>query len=71
MVDFKFDPAEIVRWAGIGDLTLRTAVRRIMSLPPEKRVGILLYRDGDKTPASFDVNRIEQLAALPEFKAVP
>jgi hypothetical protein len=38
MIDFEFDPEETVEWAGVGDLTLRTAVRRIMALSPENCV---------------------------------
>jgi hypothetical protein len=68
MIDFEFDPEETVEWAGVGDLTLRTAVRRIMALSPENRRLIALYRNAGKEPAFFGLGHIERLAALPEFK---
>ena len=49
MIDFEFDPEETVEWAGVGDLTLRTAVRRALS--PGNRRLIALYRNAGKEPA--------------------
>jgi len=45
MIDFEFDPEETVEWAGVGALTLRTAVRRIMALSLENRRLVCLYRN--------------------------
>ncbi len=61
MIDFEFDPEETVEWAGVGDLTLRTAVRRIMALSPENRRLIALYRNAGKEPAFFGLGHIERL----------
>lgn len=68
MINFEFDPEETVEWAGVGALTLRMAVRRVMALPLENRRLVVLYRNAGKAPAFFDLRHIEQLAALPEFR---
>jgi len=67
MINFEFDPEETVEWAGVGVLTLRMAVRRIMALSLENRRLVVLYRTPGKAPAFFGLGHIEQLAALPEF----
>jgi hypothetical protein len=68
MVNFQFDPNEIVQWPGVGPLELRTAVRRAMDLPPERRFLVQLYRDRGKEPSLLDHVHIEELAKLSEFK---
>jgi hypothetical protein len=67
VIDFKFDPEEIVECNGVGYLTLRTGVRRAMALPSQQRQLVVLYRGAGKEPAFFSLVHIEQLAALPEF----
>jgi hypothetical protein len=69
MKNFKYDPEETVRWEGVGDLTLRTAVKRIMASPPENRVLVRMYRDAGKDPPSLMQEEVEWLAEQPEFKA--
>jgi hypothetical protein len=68
LVDFDFDPEEIVTWHLTGDMTLREAIIKFSALPPQNRVGVTLWRDRGKEPASFGVNDLEELAQLPEFR---
>jgi hypothetical protein len=42
LVDFEFDREEIVQWPGVGGLTLRSAVQRVMAAPPENRMLVTL-----------------------------
>jgi hypothetical protein len=68
MVDFGFDPDELVTWLGFGDMTLREAVIEFCALSPQKRVGVILYRDRGKEPPQIRCKDLEELAQLPEFR---
>jgi hypothetical protein len=68
MINFEFDPEEIVEWNGVGRLSLRTAVRRVMALASGERRLVALYRAPGKQPGFFGLIHVEQLAALPEFE---
>jgi hypothetical protein len=68
MVDFGFDPDELVTWLGFGDMTLREAVIEFRERSPQKRAGVILHRERGKEPASFDAKDLEELAQLPEFQ---
>ena len=53
-----FDPEEIVQWPGVGGLTLRSAVQRVMAGPPEKAHARDYYRDTDKKPPLLELSDI-------------
>jgi hypothetical protein len=59
-----FDPEEIVQWPGVGGLTLRSAVQRVMAAPPENRMLMTLYRGTDKKPPLLELSDIEAISAL-------
>jgi hypothetical protein len=62
MTDFD----EIVFLPGVGKLTLRTAVRRVMERPPEPGVirQTSLFRGPGLVPSIYDYTDIEELAIL-------
>jgi hypothetical protein len=62
-----FDPEEIVNFGG-KNVSLLTAVRDIMSQPPERRTGIAVFRDVGLKPSIFEAADIEEMAQLPAFK---
>jgi hypothetical protein len=53
MAGFDYDPDEIVRWPGIGEMTLYNAVRKIIGLPETRRADVILYREPGSEPKSF------------------
>lgn len=63
MVEFDYDPDEIVRYAD-QDMSLRQAMRRWMALPRERQPLACFFRDQGKEPALFDLAHIEKLATL-------
>jgi hypothetical protein len=62
------DPNEIVMFSGRGNMTLRSAVREIMTEPPAKRQLVTLFRDKGKKPSLLDIGAVEILAELPDYK---
>ena len=57
-----FDPDEIVTLFGRGQMTLRTAVTRVMAgYKPWNPLDITIFRDGQ--PSILDLHQIEILAA--------
>jgi hypothetical protein len=68
MVDFGFDPDELVTWLGFGDMTLREALIEFRALPPQERAYVTLWRDRGKEPVAFDAYDLIRLAQLPGFQ---
>ena len=67
MTEFDHDPEEIVR-LGAHDLTLRTAVRRVMALSPRPQL-VDIFRELGKEPPVLGWDEIEWLASLPDYAA--
>jgi hypothetical protein len=61
-----YHPEEIVTLNG-AKMTLRTAVRNVMALPPDQRATNSIFREGE--PSILDREQIEAIAALPLFKS--
>jgi hypothetical protein len=61
----SFDPDEDVTLDG-AKMTLRSAVATVMALPPDDRIGVTIFRNGD--PSSLDRAQIEDIADLPGFQ---
>jgi hypothetical protein len=61
----SFDPDEDVTFDG-AKMTLRSAVAKVMALPPDDRIGVTIFRNGD--PSSLDRAQIEDIADLPDFQ---
>jgi hypothetical protein len=59
-------PDDIVTWPGVGSMTLRSAVRRFMALPPDHRLAVSLLRDGN--PSLIDPADLEALVKLPDYQ---
>lgn len=55
-----FDPEEIVTLYGEGQMTLRSAVRRVMAKARHERIGATIFRDGN--PSILSLAQIEVLA---------
>jgi hypothetical protein len=60
-IEMRFDPEEIVTLYGQGQMTLRTAIRKVMTRPTLERAGATIFRTGE--PSILDLAKIEQLAA--------
>jgi len=56
-----FDPEEIVTLYGQGQMTLRTAVERVMTRDPMKQSAATIFREGE--PSILDLAQIEKIAA--------
>lgn len=65
----RFDPEEIVKLHGRGDMTLRSAVREAMKMAPVSSYPelITIFREGQ--PSILTISDVEELARLPEYKA--
>lgn len=61
-----YDPDEIVTLYGHGPMTLKTAVTRVMALPPQERATATIFREGE--PPILDATQIEAVARLPGFE---
>ena len=61
----SFDPDEDVTFDG-AKMTLRSAVAKVMALPPDDRIGVTIFRNCD--PSSLDRAQIEDIADLPGFQ---
>jgi hypothetical protein len=59
-IDFDYDLEEIVQMAGIGPLSLKSALQR---MPDRIDVRAVLYRDLGKNPTFFNAAQIEALRA--------
>jgi len=62
---YNFD--EIVTLPGRGPMTLRTAIKTVMNLPPPPPSSTRqtsLFRDAGLSPSIYDFADIEQMAAL-------
>jgi hypothetical protein len=57
----SFDPDEDVTLDG-AKMTLRSAVAKVMALPPDDRIGVTISRNGD--PAILDRAQIEDIGDL-------
>jgi hypothetical protein len=57
-IDLDYDLDEIVQMAGVGSITLRSALKRMPD--PVGRYGVL-HRSHGKTPAFFDIFQIQAL----------
>jgi hypothetical protein len=68
VVNFEFDPGEIVEWNGVEHLTLRTGVRRAMALY-RSNADWWYFTAVPARSRHFSLVHIEQLAALTEFGA--
>ena len=62
------DPEEIVKGPD-GEMTLRSAVLRVMQQPKANRQMVLIHRDQGKVPTILDIKHIEELARRSEFQA--
>jgi hypothetical protein len=66
----EFDPKEMVRAQGIGEMTLREAVQKNMAQPPENTARVVWERLSPfADPPFFDASAMAELGALPEFSA--
>jgi hypothetical protein len=63
----QYDPDEIVRWPGLGYMSLKTAVRRVMELSLDDRMHVALFRDAGKEPSAIGIIAIQEIAKLPAF----
>jgi hypothetical protein len=61
----SFDPDEDVTLNG-AKMTLRSAVAKVMALPPDDRIGVAIFRNGD--PSMLDRAQIEDIADLLGFE---
>jgi hypothetical protein len=59
-----YDPNEIVT-LNSAKLTLKTAVAKVIALPPQERVTVTIFREGE--PPTLDAAQIEDIARLPGF----
>ena len=59
-IDFDYDLEEIVQMAGVGPLSLKSALKR---MPDRTDVRSVLYRDLGKNPTFFNAAQIEALRA--------
>ena len=59
-LDFDYDFEEIVQMAGVGPLSLKSALKR---MPDRIDARSILYRDLGKNPTFFNAERIEALRA--------
>jgi hypothetical protein len=57
---FDYEPEEIVQMAGVGPLSLKSALKRMPDRIDERSV---LYRDLGKNPTFFNAEQIEALRA--------
>ena len=57
---FDYDPEEIVQLAGVGPLSLKSALER---MPDRIDVRAVLYRDLGKNPTFFNAAQIDALRA--------
>jgi hypothetical protein len=64
----SFDPDEDVTLNG-AKMSLRSAVAKVMALPPDDRIGATIFRNGD--PPILDRAQIEDIADLPGFEVAP
>ena len=60
----SFDPDEDVTLNG-AKMSLRSAVAKVMALPPDDRIGATIFRNGE--PPSLDRAQIEDIADLLGF----
>jgi hypothetical protein len=63
-----YDPDEDVRFNG-AKMSLRSAVAKVMALPPDDRLGATIFRNGE--PPTLDRAEIEEIADLPGFQDAP
>jgi hypothetical protein len=61
----SFDPDEDVTLNG-AKMSLRSAVAKVMALPPDDRIGATISRNGE--PSSLDRAQIEDIADLLGFR---
>jgi hypothetical protein len=61
----SFDPDEDVTLNG-AKMTLRSAVAKVMALPPDDRMGATIFRNGE--PSTLDRTQIEVIADLLGFQ---
>ena len=61
----SFDPDEDVTLNG-AKMSLRSAVAKVMALPPDDRIGATIFRNGE--PPVFDRAQIEDIADLLGFQ---
>jgi hypothetical protein len=64
-IEMSFDPDEDVTLNG-AKMTLRSAVAKVMALPPDDRIGVTIFRNGD--PSILDRAQIEDIADLQGFQ---
>jgi hypothetical protein len=69
MINFDFDPEEIVRY-GNQDMSLRQAIKRWKALPRERQVLADFFREVGKQPSLFSLQHIEKLAEPPKFNTL-
>jgi len=67
MVDFDFEPEEIVRYDN-QDMSLRQAIDRWRALPRERQLLADFFRERGKEPPLFQLRHIFELAEHPKFK---
>jgi hypothetical protein len=61
------DPDEIVFFPGVGQVTLRTAVRRVCDGSAPASPHLDLFRGQGCEPSIYTMADIERFASLPEF----
>ena len=61
-----YDPDEIVTLHGHAKMTLKTAVAKVMALPPQERATATIFREGE--PSILDAAQIEAIARIPGFE---
>ncbi len=72
MTDETYDdaePDETVYISGVGNLSLRAAIRRFLTARENGTV-VSLYRDQGKNPAVFDAVDVERLSRLKRFRSL-
>ena len=64
------EPDETVFVSGLGNMSLRTAVRRYVEARGQDVI-VTLFRAIGKSPGTFDAVDVERLARLKRFKVLP
>lgn len=64
------EPDETVFVSGLGNMSLRAAVRRYVEARSQDTI-VTLFRDLGKSPGTFDAVDVERLARLKRFKVLP
>jgi hypothetical protein len=64
-----FDPDEMVSAPAVsaGSISLRTAVKKIMQLPPDAQLAAAIFRERGNDPTLLSITHIRELARRPGF----